>query len=50
VTNRCEIRCRRYSRDGNKHAKLIWKFDMMEEVGLATAQYVQLVAGVRTAT
>src|SRR2546429_772248 len=33
VTNRCEIRCLDIHGDGNKHAKLIWKFDMMEEVG-----------------
>src|SRR6266851_4919254 len=33
VTNRCEIRCLDTHGDGNKHAKLIWKFDMMEEVG-----------------
>jgi outer membrane protein assembly factor BamB len=33
VTNRCEIRCLDTHGDGNKHAKVIWKFDMMEEVG-----------------
>jgi len=33
VTNRCEIRCLDIHGDGNKHAKLIWKFDMIEEVG-----------------
>ena len=33
VTNRCEIRCLDVHGDGKKHAKLIWKFDMMEEVG-----------------
>jgi outer membrane protein assembly factor BamB len=33
VTNRCEIRALDTHGDGNKHAKLIWKFDMMEEVG-----------------
>jgi len=33
VTNRCEIRCLDTHGDGNKHSKLIWKFDMMEEVG-----------------
>ncbi|MCU1274746.1 MAG: hypothetical protein JWO48_2177 [Bryobacterales bacterium] len=33
VTNRCEVRCLDIHGDGNKHAKLIWKFDMMEEVG-----------------
>jgi len=33
VTNRCEIRCLDIHGDGHKHAKLIWKFDMMEEVG-----------------
>jgi outer membrane protein assembly factor BamB len=33
VTNRCEIRALDTHGDGNKHGKLIWKFDMMEEVG-----------------
>jgi len=33
VTNRCEVRCLDLHGDGNKHAKVIWKFDMMEEVG-----------------
>src|SRR5256884_6920798 len=33
VTNRCEIRCLDIHGDGNKHAKMLWKFDMMEEVG-----------------
>src|SRR6266481_1847270 len=33
VTNRCEIRCLDVHGDGKKHSKLIWKFDMMEEVG-----------------
>src|SRR5215813_4968256 len=33
VTNRCEIFCLDTHGDGNKHAKIIWKFDMMEEVG-----------------
>lgn len=33
VTNRCEIRCLDTHGDGNKHSKVIWKFDMMEEVG-----------------
>ena len=33
VTNRCEIRCLDIHGDGNKHSKVIWKFDMMEEVG-----------------
>ncbi len=33
VSNRCEIRCLDTHGDGNKHSKLIWKFDMMEEVG-----------------
>src|SRR5216683_335674 len=33
VTNRCEVRCLDIHGDGKKHAKLIWKFDMMEEVG-----------------
>lgn len=33
VSNRCEIRCLDIHGDGNKHSKLIWKFDMMEEVG-----------------
>jgi outer membrane protein assembly factor BamB len=32
VTNRCEIRCLDTHGDG-KHSKVIWKFDMMEEVG-----------------
>jgi outer membrane protein assembly factor BamB len=33
VTNRCEIRCLDIHGDSNKHSKLIWKFNMMEEVG-----------------
>src|SRR5437899_10132774 len=33
VTNRCEVRCLDIHGDGNKLSKLIWKFDMMEEVG-----------------
>src|SRR3954465_5527240 len=33
VTNRCELRCLDIHGDGNKHAKMLWKFDMMEEVG-----------------
>src|SRR5579863_4304321 len=33
VSNRCEIRCLDIHGDGNKHSKLIWKFDMIEEVG-----------------
>ncbi len=33
VSNRCEIRCLDIHGDGNKHSKLNWKFDMMEEVG-----------------
>jgi outer membrane protein assembly factor BamB len=33
VTNRCELRCLDVHGDGNKHAKMLWKFDMMEEVG-----------------
>src|SRR4051812_41476445 len=33
VTNRCELRCLDMHGDGNKHAKMLWKFDMMEEVG-----------------
>ena len=33
VTNRCEIRCLDTHGDGSKHSKVIWKFDMMEEVG-----------------
>jgi outer membrane protein assembly factor BamB len=33
VSNRCEIRCLDTHGSGDKHSKLIWKFDMMEEVG-----------------
>jgi outer membrane protein assembly factor BamB len=33
VTNRCEVRCLDIHGDGKKHAKLIWKFDLREEVG-----------------
>jgi outer membrane protein assembly factor BamB len=33
VSNRCEIRCLDTHGGGDKHSKLIWKFDMMEEVG-----------------
>ncbi len=33
VTNRCELVCLDTHGDGNGSAKVIWKFDMMEEVG-----------------
>jgi outer membrane protein assembly factor BamB len=33
VTNRCEIVCLDTHGDGNGGAKVLWKFDMMEEVG-----------------
>jgi outer membrane protein assembly factor BamB len=33
VTNRCEIACLDSHGDGNGGAKVLWKFDMMEEVG-----------------
>ncbi len=33
VTNRCELVSLDARGDGNKHAKVNWKFDMMEEVG-----------------
>src|SRR5947207_11239993 len=33
VTNRGEVRALDVHGDGNKHAKVLWKFDMMEEVG-----------------
>src|SRR5437016_8658280 len=33
VTNRCELVCLDTHGDGNGNAKVIWKFDMMEEVG-----------------
>ncbi len=33
VSNRCEIVALDARGDGNKHAKVLWKFDMMEEVG-----------------
>ena len=33
VTNRCELVCLDTKGDGNGGAKVIWKFDMMEEVG-----------------
>jgi outer membrane protein assembly factor BamB len=33
VTNRCEIACLDAHGDGNGGAKVLWKFDMMEEVG-----------------
>jgi outer membrane protein assembly factor BamB len=33
VTNRCELRCLYTHGDGSKHSKVIWKFDMMDEVG-----------------
>ena len=33
VTNRCELVCLDTKGDGNGDAKVIWKFDMMEEVG-----------------
>jgi len=33
VTNRSEVRALDIHGDGNKHAKVLWKFDMMEEVG-----------------
>ena len=33
VTNRCELVCLDTHGDGNGGAKVIWKFDMMEEVG-----------------
>ena len=33
VTNRCELVCLDTHGDGNGGAKIIWKFDMMEEVG-----------------
>jgi outer membrane protein assembly factor BamB len=33
VTNRCEVMCLDPKGDGNGGAKVIWKFDMMEEVG-----------------
>ena len=35
---------------GAKDADVIWKFDMMEEVGSSAAQHVELVAGHPTAT
>jgi outer membrane protein assembly factor BamB len=33
VTNRCEVMCLDTHGDGNGGAKVIWKFDMIEEVG-----------------
>src|SRR6267378_3872557 len=33
VTNRCELVCLDTKGDGNGNAKVIWKFDMIEEVG-----------------
>jgi outer membrane protein assembly factor BamB len=33
VTNRCEVVCLDTHGDGNGGAKVVWKFDMMEEVG-----------------
>ena len=33
VTNRCELVCLDTKGDGNGGAKVIWKYDMMEEVG-----------------
>jgi outer membrane protein assembly factor BamB len=33
VTNRCEVVALDTHGDGTKHAKVLWKFDMMEEVG-----------------
>lgn len=33
VTNRCEVMCLDTKGDGKGGAKVIWKFDMMEEVG-----------------
>jgi outer membrane protein assembly factor BamB len=33
VSNRCELVCLDTHGDGNGHAKVNWKFDMMEEVG-----------------
>ena len=33
VSNRCELVCLDTHGDGNGNAKVIWKFDMMEEVG-----------------
>jgi outer membrane protein assembly factor BamB len=33
VTNRCEVRCLDTKGDGNKHGKVIWKYDMMDELG-----------------
>ena len=33
VSNRCELVCLDTHGDGNGGAKVIWKFDMMEEVG-----------------
>src|SRR6202171_5230660 len=33
VTNRCEVVCLDTQGDGSKHGKVIWKFDMMDEVG-----------------
>ena len=46
VTNRCELVCLDTKGDGNGGAKVIWKFDMIEEVGSSAAQHVELVAGV----
>lgn len=34
VSNRCELVCLDTHGDGNGNAKVIWKFDMMEEVGV----------------
>src|SRR6516165_8542630 len=33
TSNRCEVVALDTHGDGNKHAKVNWKFDMMEEVG-----------------
>ena len=45
VTNRCEVVCLDTKGDGNGGAKVLWKFDMMEEVGSRAAQHVELLAG-----
>ena len=46
VSNRCELVCLDTHGDGKGSAKVVWKFDMIKEVGVVAAQHVEFVAGV----
>ena len=46
VTNRCELVCLDAHGDGKGNARVIWKFDMIKELGVWAHNKTSFLAGV----